>query len=349
MKGKSDIVNAIVKELDQRHGYLESKTLETIYFGGGTPSVMTIDEIESILKSISKYYDYDSLAEITIEANPEDLTPQYLKQLKDIGINRLSIGVQSFHEEDLQFMNRSHNTKEAMDSIELSLQLFSDISIDLIFGGQYSSPENWTQNLQMAIQFNPAHISCYSLTIEDGTAFGNWIEKNKIKPIEDEIQKEQFIETIEMLSQAGYEHYEISNYAKPDKYARHNTNYWRSQPYLGLGPSAHSFDGKSRQWNIANNHKYLTAVLDNEPFFTTEKLSEQDQYNEYILTSLRTMWGCDIERIKLFDTTYQDHFATNSKQIIADKKAILQNETLYLTTEGKLFADQIAEELFFLN
>lgn len=349
MKGKSDIVKAIVKELDQRHEYLENKSLETIYFGGGTPSVMTIDEIESILTSISKYYDFDSSAEITIEANPEDLTPQYLKQLKDIGVNRLSIGVQSFHDKDLQFMNRSHNAKEAQDSINHALQLFNDISIDLIFGGQYSSPQNWTQNLQTAIQFDPTHISCYSLTIEDGTAFGNWIEKNKIKPIEDEIQKEQFLETIDTLNQAGYQHYEISNYAKPDKYARHNTNYWRSKPYLGLGPSAHSFDGKSRQWNIANNHKYLTSVLDNVSYFTTEKLSEQDQYNEYILTSLRTMWGCKQERIDLFGSVYTDHFDINSKLIIAEKKAIFQDNTLYLTTEGKLFADQIAEELFLLN
>jgi len=246
-------------------------------------------------------------------------------------------------------MNRSHNANEAMDSINNALQLFDDISIDIIFGGQYSSTQNWTQNLQTAIDLDPVHISCYSLTIEDGTAFSNWIDKNKLQPIKDEIQKEQFLETIDALTNAGYEHYEISNYAKPDKYARHNTNYWKSRSYLGIGPSAHSFDGKSRQWNIASNHQYMNAVINGKSYSTLEELSAQDKYNEYILTSLRTMWGCDRSRLNSFDKSYQEHFDKSIKNLIAENTVLLKDNILHLTTKGKLFADKVAEELFYLN
>ncbi len=349
LKGKSDIVKAITKEIDHRHNYLNTTKLDTIYFGGGTPSILSGVELEYILSAIKKYYKYDLTAEITLEANPEDLTIEYLKQLKAIGINRLSIGVQSFFDEDLSFMNRSHDAKQAKVSIENALQLFQDISIDLIFSGQYSSVSNWNANLETALAFNAPHISSYSLTIEEGTVFGNWMEKNKIQPIEDDKQKDQFLQTIETLTKAGYEHYEISNYAKPKKYAKHNTNYWKNKPYLGLGPSAHSYNGESRQWNVSNNHNYLKSVLENKDYSTTEYLSEKDNYNEYILTSLRTMWGCDIKKISLYANQYQSHFETVKEKIIAKNLVVQNDNILSLTTEGKLFADQVAEELFFLN
>lgn len=349
LKGKSDIVKAITKEIDHRHNYLNTAKLDTIYFGGGTPSILSGVELEYILSALKKYYKYDLTAEITLEANPEDLTIEYLKQLKAIGINRLSIGVQSFFDEDLSFMNRSHDAKQAKVSIENALQLFQDISIDLIFSGQYSSVSNWNANLETALAFNAPHISSYSLTIEEGTVFGNWMEKNKIQPIEDDKQKDQFLQTIETLTQAGYEHYEISNYAKPKKYAKHNTNYWKNKPYLGLGPSAHSYNGESRQWNVSNNHNYLKSVLENKDYSTTEYLSEKDKYNEYILTSLRTMWGCDIKKISLYANQYQSHFETVKEKIIAKNLVVQNDNILSLTTEGKLFADQVAEELFFLN
>lgn len=349
LKGKSDIVKAITKEIDHRHNYLNTAKLDTIYFGGGTPSILSGVELEYILSALKKYYKYDLTAEITLEANPEDLTIEYLKQLKAIGINRLSIGVQSFFDEDLSFMNRSHDAKQAKVSIENALQLFQDISIDLIFSGQYSSVSNWNANLETALAFNAPHISSYSLTIEEGTVFGNWMEKNKIQPIEDDKQKDQFLQTIETLTQAGYEHYEISNYAKPKKYAKHNTNYWKNKPYLGLGPSAHSYNGESRQWNVSNNHNYLKSVLENKDYSTTEYLSEKDNYNEYILTSLRTMWGCDIKKISLYANQYQSHFETVKEKIIAKNLVVQNDNILSLTTEGKLFADQVAEELFFLN
>jgi len=346
---QSDIVKAIVTELDQRYTYMPIKSLDTIYFGGGTPSVLKVDEIATILRAINKYFEYDNFAEITLEANPDDLSKEYLEQLKSIGINRLSIGVQSFHDEDLSFMNRSHDAKQALSSIGDALNIFDDISIDLIFGGQYSKQKNWTDNLKIALDFNVPHLSCYSLTIEEGTAFNNWIKKNKIQPIEDGKQKEQFLETIDTLSKAGYEHYEISNFAKSGKYARHNTNYWKNKTYLGIGPAAHSFDGHSRQWNIANNHQYLEGVLKNEKYYTTEILSNQDKYNEYILTSLRTMWGCNRAVINSFDSVYREHFDNTIGRIVATKKAHLENDILYLTKEGKLFADHVAEELFYLN
>lgn len=349
LKSKSDIVTALTKEIDQRHTYLDDKHIDTIYFGGGTPSVLDVNEIEELLNQIRKYYVFDSRSEITLEANPEDLTDQYLREIKDIGVNRLSIGIQSFFDEDLKFMNRSHNVKQAKSSIVNALRYFDDISIDLIFGGQYSSDSNWTENLRTAIDLGITHLSCYSLTIEEGTAFGSWIDKNKLQPIQSEVQKNQFIETMETLTNAGYDHYEISNYARSKKYARHNTNYWRSEPYLGIGPSAHSYNGQSRQWNVANNHKYLEGVLQDENYSNIETLTQQDKYNEYILTSLRTMWGCKQSKIDLFDSKYSAYFESKSKQIVSQGKAILQDDVFYLTKQGKLFADQVAEELFYLN
>lgn len=349
LKSKSDIVTALTKEIDQRHTYLNVKYLDTIYFGGGTPSVLDVDEIEVLLNQIRKFYVFDSTTEITLEANPEDLTDQYLREIKTIGINRLSIGIQSFFDEDLKFMNRSHNAKQAKLSLDYALQHFDDISIDLIFGGQYSSDSNWTENLMTAIDLDITHLSCYSLTIEEGTAFGSWINKNKLQSIESEVQKDQFIETMERLTKAGYEHYEISNYARSNKYARHNTNYWRSEPYLGIGPSAHSYNGQSRQWNVANNHKYLEGILQDQNYGNIETLTQQDKYNEYILTSLRTMWGSKQSKINQFDKEYIAHFKSKSKQLVSQGKTILKEDVLYLTKQGKLFADQVAEELFYLN
>ena len=349
LKSKSDIVTALTKEIDQRHTYLNVKHLDTIYFGGGTPSVLDVDEIEVLLNQIRKFYVFDSTTEITLEANPEDLTDQYLREIKTIGINRLSIGIQSFFDEDLKFMNRSHNAKQAKLSLDYALQHFDDISIDLIFGGQYSSDSNWTENLMTAIDLDITHLSCYSLTIEEGTAFGSWINKNKLQSIESEVQKDQFIETMERLTKAGYEHYEISNYARSNKYARHNTNYWRSEPYLGIGPSAHSYNGQSRQWNVANNHKYLEGILQDQNYGNIETLTQQDKYNEYILTSLRTMWGSKQSKINQFDKEYIAHFKSKSKQLVSQGKTILKEDVLYLTKQGKLFADQVAEELFYLN
>ena len=349
LKQQTDLVNAILIEIEKRQDYLGDQEIETIYFGGGTPSVLSPLELELILESINKNFKIKPDTEVTLEANPDDLIPNYIKSLHDIGFNRLSIGVQSFFEEQLEFMNRSHDSMQAREAIENVLVLFPDLSIDLIFGGQYSNSDNWTENLKIAIDYKIPHLSCYSLTIEEGTVFGSWVDKNRIAPIEDERQKNQFNETMDTLKAAGYEHYEISNYAKDQKYALHNTNYWKNKPYLGLGPSAHSYNGKERQWTVANNQQYLNSLNNDKPYFTTETLSQQDQYNEYILTSLRTRWGCDINAIKSFGPTYFKHFTESIVELVEEKKLEVHNQNYCLTRFGKLFADQVAETLFYLS
>lgn len=343
------MVKALTKELSIRKTYLLGEKIETIYFGGGTPSILLIQEINQIIDCIQEQFDVAQDAEITLEANPDDINLTYLQSLKAAGINRLSIGIQSFFDEELEFMNRSHNAQQARKCIDESLSLFTDISIDLIFSGQYSLANNWNENLKIALDLGIPHLSCYSLTIEDKTVFASWVEKNKLLALDDNLQKEQFTETVETLTASGYEHYEISNYAKDGKYAKHNTNYWKGKSYLGIGPSAHSFDGVSRQWNVANNHQYLESIANDLSFTTSEELTPQDKYNEYILTTLRTMWGCNKSRIKSFEETYYHHFVETSEHLIKAGKLVMKGDDYVLTLNGKLFADQVAEELFYLS
>jgi len=358
LKSKADLVTAICREIELQKDYLPTRTLETIYFGGGTPSLLTESELGEIFETINRIYQVEPNAEITLEANPDDLTSEKLVELKPF-INRLSIGIQSFHEPYLRFMNRAHNATESEQCVKLAQDSgFDNLTIDLIYGmsekllgiqsSSQTSDENlWQRDLEMAIALNTQHISAYNLTIEPQTALGNWLKKGKIKPVEEELSARQFEHMINYLNANDYEQYEISNFARNGHYARHNSSYWKRRPYLGVGPSAHSFNGVSRQYNIANNALYIKSIQEGNLSFEAETLTAFDQVNDYLLTSLRTIWGCDlgiiqeISGINLLEIqkTYLAAFFENEWIRISDN-------VLFLTPKGKLFADRIASDLF---
>ena len=298
-----------LEELVLRKDYIGSESLDTIYFGGGTPSLLTQTDLGLIFEKINQLFTVDEKAEITLEANPDDLSKQKLIELKNTPINRLSIGVQSFFEEDLQFMNRAHNANEAKTCIQNAQTIgFNNLTIDLIYGSPTMTNARWVQNIQTVLDFDIPHISCYCLTVEPNTALAHFVKKGKAEPVDEEKAAQQFEVLMATLKKAGYEHYEISNFAKPDWHARHNSNYWLGATYLGVGPAAHSFNSTSRQWNVAHNTQYIQAITNKQPAFEKEILSKEQQYNEYILTALRTKWGCNLAKITHWGTDFKAHF-----------------------------------------
>ncbi len=348
LKNKSELINAICREIELRKDYLETREINTIYFGGGTPSLLQRDEIEKIFSALKKHYDWNESTEITFECNPDDLSEEKLRELKEIGINRLSIGLQSFNDDELKWMNRAHNAHESEASVLMAKALgFDNITIDLIYGSKFTSIETWKNTLQKAIDLNVPHISSYNLTIEEKTKLGIGLHKGTELPVDDEKSAEQFEVMVEMLEANGYEHYEISNFAKPGFISKHNSNYWRGQKYIGLGPSAHSYNGISRQWNVANNNLYVKGITLNQNYFEIETLSALNKYDEYVLTGLRTKWGCDLNFIENnFGEEFKQHFLLQVKKMIP--ATITRNENIFtLNNKGKLLADKIAMELFF--
>jgi len=331
--------------------YLPTSQLQTIYFGGGTPSLLNEDELGYLMDTIQKTFSVDQQAEITLEANPDDLTVDQLRLFKTLGINRLSIGTQSFQDVSLSYLNRAHNASQAQQSILNAQNLgFDNISIDLIYAIPVANHEIWQQDLEQATDLQIQHISAYCLTIETQTVFGRMLQRNQISPINDDFASEQFNTLIDHLSQHGFEQYEISNFAKNQVYSKHNSNYWIKNPYLGIGPSAHSYNGTTRQFNVASNGKYLQSIQQNTIPFSLETLSKADQVNEYLMTSLRTMWGCDLN--KVFNSFGINVLNQNKKYIdeYIDKKLLkLDNNILKLTNSGKLFADKIASDLFIVE
>ena len=349
LKLKSNLVEAILTEIDLRLPYLKDKNIETIYFGGGTPSLLSEKELFLILEKLYKTYNVSSHAEITLEANPDDLSIDKLKELKRLEINRLSIGLQSFNDEELIWMNRAHTAAESEASVKRSQDKgFENISIDLIYGSKFSNLTNWKKTLDKTISLDVKHISSYNLTIEDKTKLGHDFKVKKEMAIDDEKSSELFLEMIDRLEKNKFIHYEISNFGKENWFSNHNSNYWKGIDYIGFGPSAHSFDGVSRQWNISNNSLYIKNVNDtNESYFEKELLSEVDQFNEYILTSLRTIWGIDAEVLKnKFSSEIIDSFNQNINTYISKGMVTFTNNQYVLTIKGKLFADRIASELF---
>ncbi|MBP6756268.1 MAG: radical SAM family heme chaperone HemW [Bacteroidia bacterium] len=349
LKLKSNLVEAILTETDLRLPYLKNKNIETIYFGGGTPSLLSEKELFLILEKLYKTYNVSSHAEITLEANPDDLSIDKLKELKRLEINRLSIGLQSFNDEELIWMNRAHTAAESEASVKRSQDKgFENISIDLIYGSKFSNLTNWKKTLDKTISLDVKHISSYNLTIEDKTKLGHDFKVKKEMAIDDEKSSELFLEMIDRLEKNKFIHYEISNFGKENWFSNHNSNYWKGIDYIGFGPSAHSFDGVSRQWNISNNSLYIKNVNDtNESYFEKELLSEVDQFNEYILTSLRTIWGIDAEVLKnKFSSEIIHSFNRNINTYISKGMVTFTNNQYVLTIKGKLFADRIASELF---
>lgn len=340
------MVVALLKELD-----IISKTspdkrdmIETIYFGGGTPSLCTIYELQSMIKKMYAAFIVSPNVEVTLETNPDDITEEKLAGWKEIGINRLSIGVQSFFEEDLQWMNRAHNAQQAMDNLQLAKHYFDNISIDLIYGVPLLTNEKWKQNVELAIANNIPHLSCYALTVEPKTPLHKMILQYKKEDVNPDKQAEQFLLLMQWMEDAGYEHYEISNFCKPGWRSRHNSSYWMGEKYFGIGPSAHSFNGISRQWNISNNTIYTESLNKETIPFEIEVLTPQQQLNEYIMTSLRTIEGLNLD---IIDEFKKIKLLASARKYIESGKMSKENDFLKLTKEGKLFADGIASDLFF--
>jgi oxygen-independent coproporphyrinogen-3 oxidase len=349
MKNKSALLESIQKEIMLRKDELEQETLETIYFGGGTPSILSPVELAAILETIHKNFSVSTDAEITIEANPDDLLLEKIVDLKLIGINRLSIGVQSFFEEDLRWMNRAHNALQARNSIENARKAgISNISVDLIFATPLLSMAKLAENLIILDSYNIPHLSCYNLTIEERTKLHQDVKKMKVRPISDESAIEQFYFIRKYLMGKGYEHYEISNYAREGRYSRHNTAYWQRKKYLGIGPSAHSYNGKTRSWNIRNNENYIKALKENVLPFEIEVLSEANRFNELILTGLRTQWGLNLGTL---ETEFREQFLTIKPSLdlmIKEKKLIQDHENLTINPSFLVMADTIASDLFII-
>jgi len=350
IKYKEEFIRALSREIASRKNYLGKQKIHTIYFGGGTPSMLSTDEISYIINLIDYRFDVDSNAEITLEANPDDLNKDKINDIKNYTpINRLSIGIQSFFDDDLHYLNRVHSSKQAQNSIENAIKAnFNNITIDLIYGIPTLSNNKWKENLKRFFDYKIHHLSSYSLTVESKTALDILIKKKKIKNIVENESIEHFKILVEETNKHNFIHYEISNFALEGYYSKHNSIYWLGGHYLGLGPSAHSYNGKSRQWNIMNIKKYCEEDLIENIIEEKEYLNKDQSFNEYVLTSLRTSWGCDTEHIKnVFGTKYSLHFITNISKAIKENN-VIQNRNIYtLTNTGKLFADGIASSLFY--
>lgn len=346
---KDAMVQALLQEIHLQQNYLDGLTVSSIYFGGGTPSILPIDDLQALLHTLRQHFDIAPEAEVTLEANPDDLTAEKLAALKTAGINRLSIGVQSFHEADLQWMNRAHNSLQATQCIALAKAAgFDNITIDLIYGGPTLSDEGWAANVQQAIALQVPHLSCYALTVEAGTALDHFIKKKKMAAVDTDKAARHFELLMQWMQAAGYEHYEISNFALPGWHSRHNSSYWQGKSYLGIGPSAHSFNGSSRQWNIANNASYIKDIQQGTLPFEKEILTPAMALNEYIMTSLRTAAGCDLQWVaEKFGILLRQQLEKTSQQFLQNEWMLRDKDTLKLTPQGKLFADGIAAELFF--
>ena len=348
---KEEMLKSIKKEIEMRQSYLNDATISSIYFGGGTPSILKKQEIKSIISTIYRLFNIDENAEITLECNPDDLDEKQLIALKEIGINRLSIGIQSFDDADLKFMNRSHNAKQAIQSVTLAKkQGFNNITIDLIYGLPNQSNKKWEENLTKMFNLGIQHFSAYALTIEPKTALKHLIDTKKIIPAKDETTVEHFNTLVQMAAENDFIHYEISNFGEKGFFSNHNSAYWKNQHYLGIGPSAHSFNGTSRQWNISSNKQYIEKIKTTDSYFEIEQLNNQQQYNEYIFTSLRTIWGANSETINVqFGIKFQSHFLKEVKKW-ESKKDIKKTEYTYtLTNSGKFLADAIASDLFIVD
>ena len=350
LNSKSLMVEAIIKEIEMRKNEINTP-IETIYFGGGTPSILQPNELDSIFDALHKSYDLSKLKEVTLEANPDDLTIDKLKYLQTTPVNRFSIGVQSFFEEDLVLMNRAHNALEAENCIKLAQEYgFNNLTIDLIYGSNTTTHEMWHQNLQKAVDLGINHISSYALTVEEKTTLDHKIEKGELKPISDQHQSEQFEYLVQFLEKNGFIQYEISNFGKPGYFSRHNSNYWKGIPYIGIGPSAHSYKGCQRGWNIANNTKYMQAINNNTLPHEVENLSLVDQYNEQMMIGLRTIYGIDPSQIEQkFGSIIQEHFSKEIKELFAEKLVQQIDGKIVLTKEAKFFADGIASRLFYVD
>jgi len=347
LTSKTKFLQALSTEIYLTKEYLEGEPIKTLYFGGGTPSLLSAIELSNITDELKKYHNWSQMEEITLEINPDDFDEEKFQQYLNLGINRLSIGIQSFHKEHLQWMNRSHSTAQAINCVESAKKMgFNNISIDLIYGIPAESHKIWEQDLVTALSLEASHISAYCLTIESQTTFGKWKAQGKMTFASNDFEAEQFDILVQKTSSAGYEQYEISNFCKPNSYSKHNTNYWNGIPYLGLGPSAHSFNKVSRQWNISHNTKYIEAINQGNVPFQIENLTIRDRANEYIMTALRTKWGINLTKLNSIMANAQNTMEETLILLIKKELITINNNTVYLTATGKLLGDHVSAELF---
>lgn len=350
LKKKEELVLALSKEIILRKEDLKNQSVETIYFGGGTPSLLTIAELQFLIDTIYKHYNVAEHPEITLEANPDDLSKELIIQLSKSPVNRLSIGIQSFFEADLKLMNRAHNAEEAKLCLQEAAKYFENISVDLIYGIPGLTNENWLKNIETVLSYNIPHISSYALTVEPKTALYSLIKKGSIENMDDELAEQQFHVLIEKLERAGFIQYELSNFGKPEYFSKNNSAYWQGKHYLGIGPSAHSFNGSERAWNVRNNSKYIKSLEHNILPLETELLSVTDKYNEYVMTGLRTVWGISLEKVlQNFGVYYEKYLLEQSQKHINQGLLYLDNDTLLVTKKGKFLSDGIASDLFKIN
>ncbi|MBE7691671.1 radical SAM family heme chaperone HemW [Tenacibaculum finnmarkense] len=347
LKKKDELISCLITELEIRKKELQNELIETIYFGGGTPSLLSSEEITSLLNAIYQHYKVIENPEITLEANPDDLSEEKILELANSPINRLSIGVQSFFEEDLKSMNRAHNSKEAKECLSIATCYFDNITVDLIYGVPNMSNERWKENLQIAFDFGVNHISSYALTVEPKTVLDSFVKNGKYPEPDETEAKEHFDILVAETAKNGFVHYEISNFGKPAYFSKHNTSYWLGKKYIGIGPSAHSFSKTHRSWNVANNAKYIKELQEGKLPNEQEELSEEDQFNEYLMTGLRTIWGVSLAEIQAnFKACFKDDLLKSSQKFISEGLLIIEKNTLKTTPKGKFLADGLASELF---
>jgi oxygen-independent coproporphyrinogen-3 oxidase len=350
MKKKDDMILAIANELKLRKCEFENEIVETIYFGGGTPSILEIADLKFLIDEVYMNYKVTENPEITLEANPDDLSKERIIELSNTQINRLSIGIQSFFEDDLQMMNRAHNSAEAKECLEFATEYFDNISVDLIYGIPGMSNEKWKQNIETALSFGIPHISSYALTVEPKTALNKLIQTGKIDKPKDEVAQKHFEILLQTLEDQGFIHYELSNFGKENYFSRNNSAYWLGKKYIGIGPSAHSYNGISRSWNISNNSIYIKSIAEGKLPNEIEILSKTDCYNEYIMTGLRTIWGVSLERIENeFGSFYLEYLQKQVQKFLSDDLVVIENKILKPTRKGKFLTDGIASDLFLVN
>ena len=347
---KEEMVSALCKELELRKDEFANETVETIYFGGGTPSVLSGEEIKKMITTVFVHYSVSENSEITLEANPDDLSTHKIMQLANSPINRLSIGIQSFFEDDLIWMNRAHNAQEAEKCLKEASEHFGNISVDLIYGIPGMDVARWQQNIAKALSFDIPHISSYALTVEPKTVLAHMIKTGKVENVDDEAAERHFHILVDTLEKEGFINYEISNFGKEGFFSKNNSAYWQGKKYMGIGPSAHSFDGKRRGWNVRNNTKYLKGIQAGDFTMETEYLSRTDRYNEYIMTGLRTMWGVSLSKIKTeFGEKYSDYVMRQSQNKITEQLLVRDGDVILATKKGKFLVDGIAADLFMIK
>jgi oxygen-independent coproporphyrinogen-3 oxidase len=350
LKKKDELLDCLVKEIGLRKDELKGDLIETIYFGGGTPSLLSTKEIQVLIDAVFRNFKVVAHPEITLEANPDDLSEEKIIELSQSPVNRLSIGIQSFYEHDLKLMNRAHNVHEAKKCLEIATNYFENISVDLIYGIPDCTNEQWRDNIQTALRFGVPHISSYALTVEPNTALDRFVKKGIIKNVDDDKAEEQFVILTEELNKAGFIHYELSNFGKKGFFSKNNSSYWLGKSYLGIGPAAHSFNGKQRSWNVQNNAMYIKKINQNELPIQRETLSVTDRYNEYVMTGLRTVWGVSLEKINNdFGENYGKYLQMQSKKFITQELLYIENNILKTTQKGKFLSDGLASDLFMLN